>query len=85
MLRGPRQRQIIDLLVARGGSLCVEIVLQELGGHRRCAQQTLEKLVAAGFVTIIGRRGRKLLPSALVVLAPIDSYSTSKTAELIAF
>ena len=64
---GVRQQQIISLLTARGG-LCVEIVLQELGGNRRCGQLTLEKLVQAGLVQITGRHGRKGLPSAVVEL-----------------
>lgn len=64
---GTRQQQILNLLAARGG-LCVEIVLQELGGNRRCGQLTLERLVKAGLVQIIGRPGRKGLPSAVVEL-----------------
>ena len=64
---GIRQRQILNLLVARG-DLCVEIVLQQLGGNRRCGQLTLEKLAKAGLVQITGRQGRKGLPSAVVEL-----------------
>jgi hypothetical protein len=59
---GIRQQQILDLLAARGG-LCVEIVLRELGGNRRCGQLTLER-AKAGLVQITGRPGRKGLPRA---------------------
>jgi hypothetical protein len=64
---GIRQQQILDLLAARGG-LCVEIVLRELGGNRRCGQLTLERLAKTGLEQITGRPGRKGLPSAVVEL-----------------
>jgi DNA-binding transcriptional ArsR family regulator len=69
---GSRQQQIIDLLAARGGSLCVEALVRlAADGNRPAMVRALLRLADAGLIEVTGREGRldRLRPGSLVRLA----------------
>jgi len=68
------QEEVTELLAARGGSLCFEVITQELGSgtlEREQARQAVRRLAARGLVQVIYRRigRRNTLAGALVALA----------------
>jgi DNA-binding IclR family transcriptional regulator len=66
---GSRQQQIIDLLAARGGSLCVEALARlAADGNRQAVVRALLRLVDAGLIEVTGKKDR-LQPGSLVALA----------------
>jgi DNA-binding transcriptional ArsR family regulator len=74
---GSRQQQIIDLLDARGGSLCVEALARlAADGNRRAVVRALLRLADAGLIEVTGQKGR-LQPGSLVRLAGPETVSAS--------
>ena len=66
--RQPRQQQIIDLLAARGGSLCVEaLVSLAADGNRKAVVRALLRLADAGLIEVTGKD--RLQPGSLAALA----------------
>ncbi len=71
---GHRQQQIMGRLAECGGAQCVEVLVRDLAplGMPRARERVLRalnKLTAAGLVTVVGKAGATRLGSAVASLA----------------
>lgn len=66
---GPRQQELLDLLAARGGILCVDVLAGLAADkNRRAVVRALLRLADAGLIEVTGKKDR-LQPGSLVRLA----------------